>query len=120
MKEIRFRAWSCGKMFYDPCEEMGIDGHINDEFNEIGGREFMQYTGLTDLHGKEIYEGDILEVTSNTKRKKLLEVKWYSEHARFGGYCHRTKQHYRGLYAYNKIGIVVGNIYENANLLEKV
>jgi len=77
----------------------------------IARREF---TGLLDKNGKEIYEGDIL--TSSTQPKEgdeptLSVVQWsntpYTAHFNFGSApaCH--------------LAIVIGNIYENPELLEE-
>lgn len=68
----------------------------------------MQFTGLTDKNGKEIYEGDVLETDGGEK----LEVKWNSMFAcfRFGNQA----THDYDIAIRMKI---IGNIYENPELL---
>lgn len=70
MREIKFRAWHKNRKtfldFYWAVDKLGrtlsiLDKHVYDEFtDEI---ELMQYTGLKDMNGVEIYEGDIVNVT---------------------------------------------------------
>jgi len=65
MREIKFRAWDKkNNCWVDPqysiYPEYMLGGFID---MHIGaGIELMQYTGLKDKNGKEIYEGDILDV----------------------------------------------------------
>ncbi len=65
----------------------------------------IQFTGLLDKHGKEIYEGDILK---NSYRAELTIVKWRDLEAQYsiGGYQKETVE-------------IIGNIYENPELLTK-
>ena len=79
-----------------------------------------QFTGLLDKNGKEIWEGDILR---NTKSKEIFEVWWDIEMASFGG-IDRAKEKIGGveygptLFPLSGKLEVVGNIYENPELLK--
>lgn len=77
--------------------------------------ELMQYTGLKDKNGVKIFEGDIVKFEDS-----ILRIIYDDEECRFI----MTKEpdnilSYRALtiWRYNKIE-VIGNIYENKNLLE--
>ena len=133
MRELKFRAWNGNKII--PHEEIYIyDGHpcYKDEYDHIGVANgvLMQFTGLLDKNGKEIYEGDIVEIKnppSQMQKIKLNGVVIYA-FAAFGieiqqggqwdGYavdCPRVmwwlniseQKHFE----------VIGNIWENKELL---
>lgn len=77
----------------------------------------MQSTGLKDKNGKEIFEGDILDY----KGRKAL-VRWHGSYAsfiyRFVDELQKRNTEWKPLYlAYMKCEII-GNIYENRELLE--
>lgn len=79
--------------------------------------ELMQYTGLKDKNGKEIYEGDILQDIGNHEFR--YEVLWglYEWRMALNGKMqtsilrHSDQSHYEFE--------VIGNIYENPELLKK-
>lgn len=67
-REIKFRAWIDGKMNHDPIlwgsHELGEcwpNWAFQHQTSE--GEIWMQFTGLRDKNGKEIYEGDVLRCT---------------------------------------------------------
>ena len=83
--------------------------------------ELLQYTGLKDKNGKEIYEGDIIKYKFPYDRrlKHISPVKFLETEASFGikdRYGNET-QLYR--ITANNYFEVIGNIYENKNLLKE-
>ena len=89
---------------------LGVNTHVD----EI---KLMQSTGLVDKNGKEIFEGDILDYNG---RKAL--VRWHGSYAsfiyRFADELQKRNSEWKPLYlAYMKCEII-GNIYENRELLE--
>lgn len=88
-------------------------GNHSFDFENI---ELMQYTGLHDKNGKEIYEGDIVK-TYISGRWLLGKVIY--EHSRFTIDVTNNKE-----LEYGRTGIienfteVIGNIYENKDLIE--
>ena len=115
MREIKFRAWDTlnKKMLVLPVFTIASDGYVhitsNSQHYGTGQVKLMQYTGLKDKNGKEIYEGDILAWGYS----KNVKTKWVVE-ATSGGWnpfidSMTTDKPFR----YE----VIGNIYENPELM---
>ena len=73
----------------------------------------MQYTGLKDKNGKEIYEGDVVEYMNRADRLCGDIVCWNTKNLRWG-----TKNRGYPLACLDIEYEVIGNTYENPNLLE--
>ena len=115
MREIKFRHYSHGEMSYEPempyNENVGLNAQI-DELLEKG--VLMQYTGLKDVNGVEIYEGDIVKYRDNN----LFIVEYITEKTMFRAVYIIKKD--RDIFDDRLIGNrceVIGNIFENPELL---
>lgn len=139
MREIKFRAWDYNNERIIPWEKLRIekdedentfsvvvfDGEVGDYFDDF---PVMQYTGLKDKNGKEIYEGDILTsdqypYQDDGEYNYHLVVE-YIENGFCGvmncvngvkrGISHGIAELLEITYQFE----VIGNIYENPELLE--
>ena len=122
----KFRAWhkELGRMmlieimyffFFDnELEELELNDPVMNDHISVYPNEIvlMQSTGLKDKNGKEIFEGDVVSI--DTDEFDLLFVKYES-----GIYWlmddEECVEHLSDYYKYVSI---VGNIYENPELLE--
>lgn len=131
---IKFRAWhkelgrmmSISDMWFnvDSLGEIGLNDAIMNDYITVSPDEIelMQSTGLKDKNGKEIFEGDILEVTD--KHSWLEVVSYNQEKAMF--VTEEINREFKvpesPLYDLFDTNIfkfkVIGNIYENPELLE--
>ena len=134
MRKLKFRAWLKEEKKMVNVETMDFtDKSIqylkkNEFINAYLLRrmifddiELMQYTGLKDKNNKEIYEGDIIKYKFpyDKRIKHISPVKFLETEASFG-----IKDRYGNeipLYTVssNNYFEVIGNIYENKNLLEE-
>ena len=87
---------------------------VNEKIDEI---ELMQSTGLKDKNGKEIFEGDIVDY----KGRKAV-VKWHGSYAsfiyRFVDELQERVSEWHPLFLAYYHFEVIGNIYENKELLD--
>lgn len=125
-REIKFRAWdglrmtTSGIQFNSStgCLEVPTQYSIKtDTIPDDKKWVLMQYTGLKDKNGKEIYEGDIIKST-------FPDTKVHSDIASCTheiGSVEFTEGQFHidsiPLYVHADIGEVIGNIYENPELL---
>lgn len=114
-RKIKFRAWDGEKMHYgeEATPFHDSEGCFPNEIIEVLKNNYnwkwMQYTGLKDKNRKEIYEGDILNFVSNPFDKIPKVVEWNNE---YNGYKVLVDAEENGCLE------VIGNIYENKDLLK--
>lgn len=135
MREIKFRAWnekhkrlfiikqpyhlqlqqdSKGKVSWKIIDyELGCQNISS--WDKDSKNILMQYTGLKDKNGKEIYEGDIVKFSfinkhTNNKWDELIRVEYDNGlFSPIGGYERGTKYYHKGCE-------IIGNIYQNKEL----
>jgi uncharacterized phage protein (TIGR01671 family) len=120
MREIKFRAWDNDMHEWTTAFDMDNDGVVYPAVTPYSNNpdiRIMEYTGLHDKNGKEIYEGDIVrEVLWRQEQTDdvLGKVHWSDGNAGFwvSGRSVLTEGYTQDLE-------VIGNIYENPELLER-
>ena len=139
MREIKFRAWdtkerkmwrgsnlliclATGRLYTWEYEKESLSIFPKEQF------ELMQYTGLKDKDGKEVYEGDITKITDPDEDSCCGNEFVYICEVCYGGGDYPTSftiknEHFWKTYAllYNERHTreVIGNIYENEGLVKR-
>lgn len=119
MREIKFRAWDKKHkemlLGNSPSLWLSFYGKVVQGFDEYGESDdwsnkviLMQFTGLKDKNGKEIYGGDITK-HEYLDKQYLEEVTWSNNRMGWVGIDNSYINSYE----------VIGNIYENPELLKE-
>ncbi len=118
MREIKFKFWDISRElmkgdFDGFNENMGI----NEMFEYLQATKdyiVLQFTGLLDKNGKEIYEGDIVKKVYGSSTP-IFAVAWHDERAMFIQHDGYNSALYE---VAPELMEVVGNIYQNSELLK--
>ena len=125
----KFRAWDSWRKRMSVVDRIYIDTkgvRFYDDFGEywrdFSDVELMQFTGLKDKNGKEIFEGDII-----TNGTAIVDVKSHQTlgfytvvngEERFFGSNTSIKDFENDVEEFSSVTEIIGNIYENPELLE--
>ena len=132
MREYKFRCWDTENKEMLKVQELDFEdtfygGRLSirtDQYNDYFDIEdmiLMQYTGLKDKNGKEIYEEDIVKINDEI----IAKVIWDNDYLGYFLYANEEnsidsfENGEQPLYDYWGSIEVIGNIYDNPELLEK-
>jgi uncharacterized phage protein (TIGR01671 family) len=127
-RKLKFRVWDkLEKRFIYP--DKGYQGHyvldLNGRFQNLqngsGGDECVvqQFIELYDKNKKPIYEGDRVRFGYTGNHDFYGEVIWLEDRASFGVKTGNAFETFEDLMDYMEFFEVVGNIFENSELLNK-
>ena len=141
MREIKFRVWDKNRKrmyFWENIEAIHNNGILvivadnNDWMLVPPNYELLQYTGLKDEQGKEIYEGDIIiweHIYAGREGPGEIVYLSHFDNESKGYYLGYWIKRNQNIVAFDPINSwrmmkpnsieVLGNIYENPELLEK-
>lgn len=121
---LKFRAWD--KVFKEMVQVNALvldeqvvkvtykNGNVVKE--DMKEYELMQSTGLKDKNGKEVFVGDIIKCTRGCPHEVYLEKEYGGTY--IGGMPAIYLKGIREGYAWTEHEEIIGNIYENPELLE--
>ena len=121
MRKIKFRAWDKEneKMMKVSSislenKEIAVKDFGTYHFFRIKDIELMQYIGLKDKNDKEIYEGDIVILNDAEEENRCIVKYKYGSYILVDGDLREDLSNVE-----DRFLEVIGNIYENKNLLEE-
>lgn len=130
MREIKFRAkrLSDGKWLYgDHFTNRGMHYITADkiispfaapEDFQVDPKTLGQYTGTVDSDGEEIWEGDIIELLTETKDEhKYLAMAFIEEQANFSGVGSTIMSIIEIKTFYKRDHLVIGNVHDNPGIV---
>ena len=131
MREIKFRGWYKKELMSSymrvdfPCMIYDVqdayDCELGQSFSDILSDEnaiVMQFTGLQDIKGKDIYEGDVIKskvLKADNGKYLTVEVKWNQDYCGFEPFFPDGHEEY---WCFSNCE-VIGNIHKNPELVKK-
>nr|DAY27683.1 MAG TPA: YopX protein [Caudoviricetes sp.] len=119
----KFRAWDSWRKRMSVVDRIYIDTkgvRLYDDFGkywrDFSDVELMQSTGLKDKNGKEVFVGDIIKCTRGCLHEVYIEKEYGGTY--IGGMPAIYLKGIRKGYAWTGDEVIIGNIYENPELLE--
>ena len=109
METVKFRAWDGLRMTTSGIMFNTTNGEIFTAQN----MPFMQFTGLSDKQGKEMYEGDVVKFLYYRK-ETIAPIIWGID-----GWWASLPGWFKDLYWVADKCEVIGNIYQNPELLQE-
>jgi len=110
MREIKFRGW-------DESDNSGMYNHIPVEQMIKDGITVMQYTGLKDKNGKDIYEGDVLMFRNNNPVEVSFSNGCFNVFDEPLGWSFDEGEDCTPIKTDTKYCEIIGNIHENPELI---
>lgn len=122
MRQLKFRAWDGEKMISPDYIDRQGAAHWKADSIPTTSNKVMQFTGLHDKNGKDIFEGDIIK----TPLGHICIIKW--DHVRevktddayeYTGFCYHNVAQSKN-YHFDEAHRceVIGNIHEHPHLLK--
>jgi len=116
-RPVKFRAWKKSENRMVSWEELLSSGKLADVLSGTYLEAFMQFTGLHDKNGKEVYEGDVVAASIySDEPPQILEVKF--EQGAFIIDYKDSESDITTVGWFMGMLEVIGNIYSNPELLE--